>query len=75
MTVGDKIRIVEIPPVLPDDDLGTRTLFERCLGRVFEIVGFNEHGMVELQVGEVLNQPSYRQTIWIEPEFVVIVRP
>lgn len=75
MKIGDRVRIVGSPPELPDDDLGTGTLFQRCLGGIFRIAGFNEYGMIELQVGEVLGQPSYMQTIWIEPEYVEIIRP
>lgn len=70
MKIGDTVRIIGIPKNLPDDDLGTRTLFERCLNRAFPIAGFNEYGMIELQVGAAVGEPSWKQTIWIEPEFL-----
>lgn len=69
MKAGDQIRIIGVPPDLPDDDLGTKRLFELCLGRVFPIAGFNGE-LLELDVGEVLGEPSYMHTIYIEPEFV-----
>ncbi len=69
MKVGDRIRIIGVPPDLPDDDLGTKRLFGLCLGRVFPIAGFNGE-LLELDVGEVLSEPSYMHTICIEPEFV-----
>lgn len=73
MKIGDKIEIVSIPEVLPDDDLRTRPLLERCVGRVFPIVGF--HGeLLELEVGEVLGEPSYMHSIWIEPEHVELTK-
>lgn len=72
MKIGDQVRITKIPRELPDDDLGTRQLFELCLGRVFPIVGFQGE-LVELDVGEVLGQPDYMHAIWIEREFVQII--
>jgi hypothetical protein len=57
--------VTGVPSALPDG-MGTRELFEKCLGRTFPIAGF-ENGLVELQVGEVLGEPSYMHSIWIEP--------
>ena len=65
MKIGDLVVITGIPSTLPDG-MGTRELFEKCLGRTFAIVGF-ENGLVELEVGEVLGEPSYMHSIWIEP--------
>lgn len=72
MKIGDKVRITRVPKNLPDNDLGTKQLFELCLGRVFPIVGFQGE-LVELNVGEVLGEPDYMQSIWIEPEFVEVI--
>ena len=72
MKVGDKVRITGIPPKLPDNDLGTKTLFELCVGREFEVAGF-EGDLLELHVGEIVGEPSYMQAIWIEPEFLEVV--
>jgi hypothetical protein len=65
MKIGDLVVITGVPSTLPDG-MGTRELFEKCLGRAFAIVGF-ENGLVELEVGEVLGEPSYMHSIWIEP--------
>ena len=65
MKIGDLGVITGIPSTLPDG-MGTRELFQKCLGRTFAIVGF-ENGLVELEVGEVLGEPSYMHSIWIEP--------
>jgi hypothetical protein len=65
MKIGDLVVITSIPSTLPDG-MGTRELFAKCLGRTFAIVGFQD-GFVELDVGEVLGEPSYMHSIWIEP--------
>jgi hypothetical protein len=65
MKIGDLVVITAVPSALPDG-MGTRELFEKCLGRTFAIAGF-ENGLVELQVGEALGEPSYMHSIWIEP--------
>lgn len=65
MKIGDLVVITGVPSALPHG-MGTRELFEKCLGRTFAIVGF-ENGLVELEVGEVLGEPSYMHSIWIEP--------
>ena len=69
MKIADLVVITGIPSTLPDG-MGTRELFEKCLGRTFAIVGF-ENGLVELEVGEVLGEPSYMHSIWIEPYHLV----
>lgn len=65
MKIGDLVVVIGVPSVLPDG-MGTRELFAKCLGRTFAIVGF-ENGLVELEVGEVLGEPSFMHSIWIEP--------
>jgi hypothetical protein len=73
MQKGDVVRVTQIPEGLPDaDDLRTKAIFELCLGRSFPIAGI-ERGLVQLDVGEVVGQPAYMQTIFIEPEFVEVV--
>jgi hypothetical protein len=74
LNIGDKVRIIGIPPDLPEGQLETRSLFEECVGRVFPIFDFNEE-LIELQVGEVWDQLPCMQSIWIEPEFVEMVEP
>ena len=65
MKIGDLVVVTGVPSALPDG-MGTRELFAKCLGRTFAIVGF-ENGLVELEVGEVLGEPSFMHSIWIEP--------
>jgi len=69
MQIGDEVEIVTIPADLPKDNLETRSLFEKCIGRTFPIVGFQDH-LLELEVGEVLGEEPYMHSIWIEPEHV-----
>lgn len=71
MKIGDKIRVIKIPGALPDDELGTKSLFERCLNRTFPVVGLRDQ-LLELHVGEIVGEPSYMHSIWIEREFVEI---
>ena len=69
MQIGDKVEVVAIPEDLPDGHLQTRHLFEKCVGRVFPIVGF-QGDLLELEVGEVVGEESYMHSIWIESEHV-----
>jgi hypothetical protein len=74
LKVGQKVRVIQVPPNLPKDDrLNTESLFVLCVGRVFPIIGFNDAGWLELEVGEVLGKSPCMDSIWIEPEFVEIV--
>ena len=74
MKVGDKVRLVGIPPDANDDEtLQTRTLFEKCLGKTFTIVGLETveglpYQLVQLDVGHVFGKAPYLETIWVEPE-------
>jgi hypothetical protein len=67
-TSGTDVRLVGIPAELPVDDLATRSVFERCLGQVFTIQGFNSVGMAELCVEKVTG--SVGETIWVEETFL-----
>jgi hypothetical protein len=68
MKIGDQVEIVSVPEALPDG-MGTRALFEACVGRVFPIAGI-ENDLLQLEVGEVVGEPSYMHSIWIEPRCV-----
>ena len=72
MKLGDRVRIIKIPSNLPDDDMRTKELFERCLGRTFAVVG-HQGGLLELEVGQVLGEKAYMHSIWVEPELVEVV--
>ena len=76
--IGDQVRINTVPPYLYRDDpidKETAEFFERCLGKVFSVEGFDENGQLELWATEKGNRrKAFRglktHTIWIEPEFV-----
>jgi hypothetical protein len=70
LKTGDRVRVIAVPVRLPVDELKTRELFELCLGKVFPIAGFNQFGMLELEVGEVRRKAACAETIWIEPDYV-----
>ena len=79
--VGDRIRVTGIPPDVrnyeenpaDEEELETKTVFERCLGRTFRIDDFDED-RVELLVGSVMGRPRYEHSIFLEPQFVEFVR-
>jgi hypothetical protein len=63
--VGDSVTIKRVPAGLTDSaGIGTPGVFKRALGKTFRVAGIVEHGHLELEV-------TRRDTIWIEPEFVV----
>jgi len=69
MKVGSKVRMIGIPDGLEDyPDFPTKSTFERCVGREFVIVGFNEVGMAELKIEAVTG--SVGETIWVETQFL-----
>jgi hypothetical protein len=72
MKIGDRVEVVAVPGSLPSG-MGTQALFEACVGRVFPVVGI-ENGLLELEVGEVVDEESFMHSIWIEPECVVLHR-
>jgi hypothetical protein len=52
-SLPERVRVTAIPPDLPIDDLETPTLFARCVGKSFDVIGRNGE-LFELAVGEVL---------------------
>jgi hypothetical protein len=78
MKVGDRVKLIEIPPNLRDEeDLPTRTLFEKCLGRTFRVEDLETveglpYQLAKLNVGHVLGEPEYKHTIWVEPEYLQV---
>ena len=69
MQIGDKVEVVSIPTDLPQGELQTRSLFEKCLGRVFSIVGF-QGDLLELEVGAAVGEVPCMHSIWIERKHV-----
>lgn len=76
MKAGDAVTLIAIPAGVKDDrELQTRTLFEKCLGKTFPIVALETvdglpYPLVRLDVGHILGEPTYNQTIWVEPEYL-----
>jgi hypothetical protein len=67
-------RVIDVPPGLPVDDLGTPELFAACIGKTFEVIGRNGD-LVELAVGTVRGQAPYMHSIWIEEQFTDLSFP
>ncbi len=76
MRIGDKVRLTGIPSDIHDDEkLQTRTLFEKCLGQTFTVVGLDSveglpYQLIRLDVGHVIGKAPYLETIWVEPEYL-----
>ena len=76
MKIGDKVRLIGIPPDLHDDEkLQTRSLFQKCLGRTFTVAGLETveglpYQLVQLDVGHILGKAPYLETIWVEPDYL-----
>jgi hypothetical protein len=75
------VRITDVSGDLKDPDytddpqMRTAELFRFCLGRKFQIPGFDRYGFVELQVSD---DPAVRRkfglnSVWIEPRFLDLV--
>jgi|GEM_PF-6191928 len=57
--VGDKVRLIQVPPYLYTDnpiDQETAEFIGRCVGKVFRVEDFDENGQLELWVTEKGNQ-------------------
>ena len=71
------MRVIQVPPYLYTNDLvdkETVEFIERCLGKVFRVEGFDEHGQLELWATEKGNRKKAlglnSHWIWMEPEYV-----
>jgi hypothetical protein len=81
MKVGDKVKLISIPPNTHDtDEMQTLTVFQKSLGRVFpikeidiHIVDGVEHRFMRLEVGRVIGRRSSEEVIWVEPECLELV--
>ncbi len=74
MKIGDLVRVVSVPETVRDSDrFKTRSALERCLGRIFPVMGINEYGLIQIDIGEAVGKPTYMDSIWIEPECVELV--
>jgi hypothetical protein len=76
VNIGDKVKLIRIPPDLHDDEkLQTRALFEKCLGETFAVAGLESveglpYQLVQLEVGHMRGRAPYLETIWVEPEYL-----
>jgi hypothetical protein len=70
-TAKQRVRVIAIPPNLPQDDLHTPELFAKCLGHSFEVVGRNGD-LLELAVGEAMGVAPYLHSIWIEEQYTEV---
>ena len=74
MKTGDTVKWIGIPAGLSDDDeLQTRSLFEKCLGKSFCIVALEtveglSYKLVKLNVGPMPGKSESLDRIWVEPE-------
>jgi len=79
--VGDKVKLIGIPPAVRDtEQLQSRKLFEKCMGQTFTIAGLDTveglpYQLVRLDVGHMLGEASYVETIWVEPQFLQLELP
>ena len=80
MKAGDTVKIIGIPTHLRDEeDMLTRTLFEKCLGQSFVVVEVEStegvpYPLAKLDVGHILGEEPWMHTIWVEPEYLQVER-
>jgi hypothetical protein len=78
MKAGDMVKLIGIPPNLRDDeDLQTRTLFEKCLGQSFVVSAVESFEgvpfpLARIDVGHVIGKETWEHTIWVEHEYLEI---
>jgi hypothetical protein len=78
MKACDTVRLIGIPSNLRDDEgLQTHTLFEKCLGQSFVVVGVEliegvPYPLAKLDVGHVLGEEPWKHTIWVEPDYLQV---
>jgi hypothetical protein len=81
MKAGDVVKLMGIPPNLKDqEDLPTRTLFEKCLGQLFVVAGVDSVNgvptpLAKLDVGQVVGVEPWKHTISVEPEYLQFIDP
>jgi hypothetical protein len=76
MKPGDTAKLIGIPPnVRDDEELQTRTLFEKCLGQSFVIAAVESFEgvrfpLARIDVGHVIGKDPWEHTIWVEREYL-----
>ena len=65
INTGERVKVIGVPPDLPDkNDLETRSLFEKCVGCEFEVMGLESveglrTPLIRLDVGSVFDKRSW----------------
>jgi hypothetical protein len=58
MKEGDLIRVDKVPDSVQDSrEFKSRSTLQRCVGRVFPIMGFQQD-LMQIDVGEIAGRPS-----------------
>ena len=76
MKAGDIAKLIGIPPDVQDDEeLKTRSLFEKCLGQSFVISAVETFDgvsfpLARIDVGHVIGKESWEHTIWVERDYL-----
>ena len=72
MRVGDKVRLVALPPALEDfPDMPTTSTFQRCVGDEFTVNGITGSGWAELQIESVTGNTG--EKIYVAPSFLKVI--
>jgi hypothetical protein len=76
MKAGEIVKLIGIPPnVRDDEELQTRTLFEKCLGQSFVIAVVESFEgvpfpLARIDVGHVIGKEPWEHTIWVERAYL-----
>ena len=76
MKAADTAKLIGIPPNLRhDEELQTRTQFEKCLGKSFVIAAVESFEgvpfpLARIDVGQVVGKEPWEHTIWVESEYL-----
>jgi hypothetical protein len=70
--VGDKVRLLGIPPWLEDfQDLSIKSAFQRCVGKDFTVAAITDKGWAELPIGAVTGNGG--EKIYVSPNFLEVL--
>ena len=78
LNVGDRVKIVRIPPQVEHDRSRfpeTFAIFQNAVGRAFQIRGFGDYGHAELWLRQdgSEDETGGKHTIWVEPAHLVVM--
>ena len=72
MRVGDKVRLIGVPPGREDfPDLPTKSTFQRCVGNEFTVAAITDKDWAELATGSVTGNPS--EKIYVSSSFLEVI--